>query len=287
MTGATGFLGSNLLKKLLEQGYEISILKRSTSNTNRIDSVINRVRCFDMDKESIDYCLSQIKPSTVIHCATDYGRKNTEPSLIIEANLILPLKLLELCSVHNVNCFINTDTYLDKGINYYSLSKKQFKEWLTTYSNDLICINVILEHFYGPNDDKTKFVSYVFEQIKNKASGLDFTLGEQKRDFTFIDDVIDAFLLIILSSKQMQKGKYDFGIGTNQQIKIKDLVMLISKLSNNTATRLNFGAIPYRKNEIMNSNIDTSKIRELGWKPRYSIEQGLKAMIEAEFKTAF
>ncbi len=282
ITGATGFLGSSLLKQLLKDGYDISILKRSTSNLFRLKGFEHLFSSYNTDEISVDECLSIVKPNVVIHCATDYGRKNVEPSFIIDANLILPLKLLELCRKYNVQCFINTDTYLDKGINYYSLSKKQFSEWLNTYSKDLICVNIILEHFYGPFDDKTKFVSFIIDKFMSNDKAIDLTLGEQKRDFIYVDDVVNAFLYVIKNIPKMQKGIYNFGIGTNQQIKIKDLVLLAKKVSKNTQTQLNFGAIPYRINEIMDSDINTTEIRKLGWKPEYSIEVGLEKMINLE-----
>lgn len=282
ITGATGFLGSSVLKQLISDGFEISIIKRSTSNLFRLKGFENVFSAYNIDENSIDECLSIVKPQIVIHCATDYGRKNVEPSVIIDANLILPLKLLELCRKYNVQCFINTDTYLDKGINYYSLSKKQFGEWLNTYSKDLICVNIILEHFYGPFDDKTKFVSYIIDKFLSNQEAIDLTLGDQKRDFIYVDDVVSAFLCVIKNLPQMKKGIYNYGIGTNQQIKIKDLVLLAKKTTQNTKTKLNFGAIPYRINEIMDSDIDTTEIRKLGWKPEYSIEAGLEKMINLE-----
>ena len=282
ITGATGFLGSCLVKTLLEKGYEVAAIKRSTSDLFRLKGVEHQVSFYNVDELSVEDCLEKIKPHIIIHCATDYGRKNVEPSSIIEANLILPLKLLEGCLKHKVKCFINTDTYLDKGINYYSLSKKQFNEWLNTYSAELICVNIILEHFYGPFDDKTKFVSFITGQFLQNSTEINLTLGEQKRDFIYVDDVVSAFTRVLESLGKMSNGMYNFGIGTNQQIKIKDLVVLIKTLTKNTETKTNFGAIAYRPNEIMNSDIDTRAIRELGWKPEYSIEEGLKKMITLE-----
>ena len=282
LTGATGFLGSNLAKTLIKQGYEVSIIKRSSSNMFRLKDVLGQFETFDLGAVSIEQCLQEARADIVIHCATDYGRKQVEPSAIIEANLILPLKLLELSRRNGVKCFINTDTFLDKGINYYSLSKKQFKDWLDTFSTELVCVNVTLEHFYGPLDDKTKFVSFVIEKLLTNASEIALTEGNQKRDFIFIDDVIAAFLTIISRVGSMPNGSYEFGVGTNNMIAIKELVELIREVTGNTFTRLNFGAIPYRKNEIMASNIDTTAIRALGWETKYSLIEGLQCTIDAE-----
>ena len=115
LTGATGYLGSNLLRSLIkEHKYEIIILKRSFSNTFRIDDLLNKVRVYDIDTTKLEDMFINNKIDTILHCATDYGRKNTNILQIIEANLILPIELIELGRNHNVRCFINTDTILDK-----------------------------------------------------------------------------------------------------------------------------------------------------------------------------
>jgi len=282
MTGATGFLGSNLLKSFIINGYQIAILKRKTSNLINIKSHLTEIELYDIENIDIDTVLKEIKPDIIVHCATDYGRKNIEPSSIIEANLILPLKLIELCERNNVKCFINTDTFLDKRINHYSLSKKQFKEWLATYSKNLICINIVLEHFYGAFDDKTKFVSYIIEKFLSNSPEIDLTLGEQKRDFIYIDDIVSAFNCVINNIDIMSNGVFDYEIGTNKQIRIRDFVEMIKGIIGNTTTRVNYGAIPYRENEIMESIVDTRKIIALGWTPRTLLHDGLKKTIELE-----
>lgn len=282
MTGANGFLGSNLLKSLVDNNYEVAIIKRRTSKLDRLGSYQDKVEMFTIEEISLEECLQNIKPEIIIHCATDFGRKNVAPSDIIQPNLILPLKLLEIAKTCNVKCFINTDTYLDKGINYYSLSKKQFKDWLKAYSSELICVNMTLEHFYGPHDDKTKFVSFIIEKFLSKSGEINLTPGEQKRDFIYIDDVVSAFNFVIDNSDNMSNGFYDYEIGTNRQVKIKELVEAIRNITCNKTTKVNYGAIPYRENEIMNSNVNTDAIRALGWMPKVELDDGLLRTIKAE-----
>ncbi len=282
ITGATGFLGSNLTKALLSKGYEVHVLKRTQSDLFRLKEVMSSIQTYNIGEAILTDIFEQVKPDMVVHCATDYGRKEVDPSVVIEANLILPLRLLELCQKNGVKAFINTDTFLDKGINYYSLSKKQFKEWLATYSSALICINMTLEHFYGPFDDRTKFVSFIIEKMLARAESIDLTEGNQKRDFVFIDDVIEAFLKVIEQVGTLENGVYEFGVGTNKQIPIRELVEMLQKITDNTTTRLNFGAIPYRKNEVMESNIDTFAIKKLGWEARHSLKDGLLHTVSLE-----
>jgi len=282
LTGGTGYLGSKILKQLVDNGYNIILLKRSFSNPVRIKEYINKIISYDIDLVPLERIFSENTIDTIVHCATNYGRGENDPLHVIEANLLLPLKLLELGKKYHVKSFINTDTILDKRINYYSLSKKQFKDWLIVYKQDYTCVNVLLEHFYGAGDDSTKFVTYIIHNLLKNVDKIDLTRGEQKRDFIYIDDVVDAFVKIINSLDNFNRDFYEFEIGTNHPLSIKQFVELAKQLSGNKHTLLNFGALPYRENEVMNYNVNTSEISKLGWKCNSTVEEGLKTMIELE-----
>jgi len=284
LSGATGFLGSNLLKKLINANYDVVILKRSFSNTIRIDNYINKIKYYDIDKVGLEKCFLENSIDAFIHCATDYGRKDIDPLHIIDANLVIPLKLVEIGIKNNCTIFINTDSILDKGVNSYSLSKKQFLDWFKIYSDRSICINIVLEHFYGPFDDKSKFVSLIVSKLLQNVSQIDLTEGQQKRDFIYIDDVVDAFFTILTNISKMNIGFHNYEIGSGQLITIKDVVKQIKELTGNKLTILNFGAIPYRANEIMEPKMDINPIKKLGWLPKTSILNGLLNTIKSEIK---
>ncbi|MEK7131255.1 MAG: NAD(P)-dependent oxidoreductase [Patescibacteria group bacterium] len=287
LTGGTGYLGSNILKELVnKREYKIVVLKRSFSNSFRIEAYKDRINTYDADKVDHRKIFIDNKIDIILHCATDYGRKNSDPTQVIEANLVLPLKLLELGREFGAKCFINTDTILDKRIDGYSLSKKQFKDWLMSYQNNLICVNVALEHFYGPGDDKTKFVSSTLQKLIGGVDKIDFTKGEQKRDFVFIDDVVSAFMMILENINNFSNKFYNFEIGSNKAKSIRETVETMKTILNNKKTVLNFGALPYRENEVMECVADISEITKLGWSSKYSLEEGLKKTIDFELKSA-
>lgn len=279
LTGATGFLGANLLKRLISEDYNVIILKRSFSDTFRIQNIINKCRSYDIDKTDLKSIFCENKIDIIIHCATNYGREDKNPLEIIQSNLTFPLELLLLGIENNVKTFINTDTILDKNINHYSLSKKHFNEWLQTYSDRIKVINVALEHFYGALDNETKFTSYVVNNLINKVEELDFTDGYQERDFIYIDDVVSAFMTIIENLNRIYKNYSHFEVGTGIQISIKGFVSLCKELTKNTETKLNFGKIPMRKNEILKYKVNLSELEKLNWIPQYTLKQGLNKMI--------
>ena len=282
VTGATGFLGSSVVKLLAATGYDIHCLKRKSSNLFRLNGISSKVKfveleCIDFTDYFRDYQIDY-----VIHCATNYGRLEKNPIDTIEANLLLPLKILYAASISNVKSFINTDTILDKRISHYSLSKNQFHSWLKTYSNNLICVNVKLEHFYGPGDDPSKFVAMMLKEMLDNSEKIDLTAGEQKRDFIYIDDVVDAFKVILKHIPSKKNGFYEYEVGSGSNVKIKYLVELIKELSNCKVTKLNFGSVLYRGNEVMASVVDISNLLKLGWKPQYTLKSGLLKTIEYE-----
>jgi len=284
LTGGTGFLGSNILRRLLGLGHELFCIKRETSSLERVKIFKHKIKWFNVETSDFDEIISSYKIEGIIHCATDYGRKQFDPIQTIETNLILPLKLLHAAANNNVLVFINTDTVLDKRVDTYSLSKRQFSEWLEKYSNDIITVNVALEHFYGPFDNDSKFVSYVIRKMLGNEDSIDFTLGLQKRNFVYIEDVIDAFIVLLNNINKLDNSFHNFEVGTEDSVTIKDFVGLVKKLCNNNTTDLNFGAINYRENEVMNTNTNTDKLKSLGWFPRFSLEDGLKNTIDLEKK---
>ncbi len=282
LTGGTGYLGSKLLGPILSRGNKVVFLKRSFSNTERVANLLPQTIIYDIDKVSLSQIFKEQKIDIILHCATDYGRKDVNPMRLIEANLALPLTLLQLAEQHGVSTFINTDTILDKRVSSYSLSKRQFFEWLQFFSSKLICISVAIEHFYGPGDDPSKFVIMIVDKILTQSPHVALTPGEQKRDFIFIDDVVDGFVRLVEAANEMKPGLHKFEIGSGKTISIKEFVKLITALANNSQTELRFGALPYRENEVMETKVDLSAMFSIGWRPMVSLEEGLKRTIELE-----
>jgi len=282
LTGGTGFLGSHLAKRLVYEGFDVIIIKRSTSKLSPLESIINQVRFYDLDSIDIEKIFQENVIDIIIHCATNYGRFAVPPTDIIQANLFLPLKILQIAENYPVKTFINTDTILDKRVSYYSLSKKHFLDWLYLFSQKMVCISVALEHFYGPFDDRSKFVSKIILDLLHEVDFIDLTLGEQKRDFIYIDDVVEAFMTLVNFSFDVPNNLYRYEIGTGKNIEIREFVQTVKTMTGNKVTRLNFGMLPYRENEIMESHVDISMLSRLGWQPQISLVEGLKYTIDQE-----
>lgn len=285
LTGGTGFLGSSLLQAFVTDPMsQISVLKRSTSRTDRVGNLLqhDKIKWIDLDRTDLAELFRNSAFDIILHCATNYGRGKRSILDTASANLLLPLTLLQLGIEHGVKTFINTDTVIDKRVNEYSLSKKQFLEWLQNSAGRIQGVNVALEHFYGPFDDESKFTTMIFHKLMRGESQIDLTPGEQKRHFIFVDDVVRAFCCILEKLDTLPSGFSSFVVSTERSVSIREFVQLSKSIIGNTSTHLNFGAIPYRVNELMDSRTDISALKALGWEPKFSLEQGIQMTIEKE-----
>src|ERR1700683_1801244 len=91
VTGGTGFLGSHLVRRLLADGHDVILAKRSTSPMARLSDLKGKLKTFDLDREAPEEIFARHRVDVVLHCATDYGRKETPASRVVGANLVLPL----------------------------------------------------------------------------------------------------------------------------------------------------------------------------------------------------
>lgn len=273
ITGADGYLGWSLSYNLCSnENYDVIGFVRNIYNLKRKPQ--DKIVLIDSIK-----MLNEFQVDIVIHCATNYGRENnTLVKDILDSNLIFPISIIENLNKNKKKpfFFINVDTVLKKEVNLYSLTKSHFKEILSSLEKKIPFnfINLRLEHFYGINAPENNFISFLFDKMHKNTFSLDLTKGEQFRDFIYIEDLIKAFELIIKNLSEINEFTKDINIGTGVGVQIKEIANLI-KQTLNSSTILNFGAIPYRDNELMTTESDISFITNLGWKPKTSIEEGI------------
>ena len=281
ISGATGFLGSYLVHAFIARGDDVTILKRSTSNINRIADILEAVHCVNIDVEPIEAAFTDCTAyDVVINTVGIYGRKGESAADILASNLCFAVELLQLCSRYKAKKFINTNTSADSMLNAYALAKRQFSDWGRLYArqSEIAVYDILLEHMYGPGDDTKKFIEFVIEKCRSNIDSLPLTKGEQKRDFVYIDEVVSAYLL--LADAEMT-GYQQIGLGSGTNISIREVVEIIHRLTK-SKTKLAFGALPYRGREVMESKPDLTILNLLGWKTQMDMETGIKKILGAE-----
>lgn len=287
MTGATGFLGSHLLRKLLNNQNQVIILKRSFSDTRRIDELINHAISYNIDTTPLDIIFEKHRVDAVIHTATSYGRNGEKASQVLASNLLYPVELLELSIESRVGVFINTDTFTNdmqyppEGLEYYTFSKSFFTDYARQMLKNIQFrfINLRLEHIYGENDNNTKFLPFIIKSFLGNKDKLDLTPGEQERDFIYVDDVVSAYITLIDNHLKIENTMTSYEVGTGVPVTLKDFVVLVKNACKSN-TDIKFGALSYRKNEVMSSKANIIKLQELGWSPLTKLEDGIDKVVE-------
>lgn len=283
ISGVTGFLGSSLARAFLDSGYRVYGIKRRTSKLNRIIDIIDDIKLIDSDDIKLDESVQLIKPEIVIHTACDYGRNNKGVISLLETNLIFSINLLEASKKSKVNCFINTDSSLDKNVNAYSLSKSQFKEWGRYYSSEMRFLNLRIEHMYGVGDDNYKFIHWFVGQLKTSEVAIKLTSGIQLRDFIYIEDVVSAYLLIVKKYADFSMF-FEIDIATGELVPVRDflneIVGVFKAKTISSCPELEYGAIPFRENEMMAAKVSPKILHKLGWTAKISRAEGISRILE-------
>lgn len=289
LTGATGYLGSHLARYFIKNNYKVVILKRSSSSMKRLMGIKNRLIYYDLD--SLDFSnvfKQQGNFDAIIHASTCYGKKGEKKKEIFEANTLFPIRLLKTSILFKTKIFINIDTYYNTekkifgNLSNYILSKKKFIDRAKLFSlrKKIKLINLRLEHVYGPKDSNSKFVNWLVNSLSKGNKKINLTKCEQIRDMIFVDDVVEAFGIILKNISKINGYYINVGVGCGTTITLREFVELALKLTK-SKSKLIFGGLQYQKNEIMFSKADNKILKDLKWKCRTSIEKGLNSLIKS------
>ena len=282
ITGINGFLGSHLAKHL-KSNFEVIGLEYSLENLHRIAS--ENFKVYSTNDTILETIFKENEFYAVIHVATVYKRQYEPIFNLLNTNINLPVQLLELSGKYDVNLFLNTDSFFNNPsysysyLSDYTLSKKHALEWIKLLSSSSKCkvANMKVFHVFGEHDAPSKFIPFLIDKIKNNEPILDLSPGTQTRDFIYIKDVVTSFECI-LNSFSVLKEYQEFEVGTGVSYTVKELALLIKEITN-SKTQLNFGGIPFRKGEIMESECNIFSLKDLGWEPSFNLQSALKNCI--------
>jgi nucleoside-diphosphate-sugar epimerase len=297
LAGATGFIGSHVLKELINRGDSVILLKRTTSDISRIRDLLRFVVSYDIDITPIQEIFYNNMIDVVINLSGVYGRKGELPTEMVSSNLCFPLHMLEQAIKNNVKVYINTDSFYNnqylkpKNMLPYILTKKHLTEWFPVLSKDINIINMKLHHVYGPDDNNTKFIPWLLQQHLENVETINLTEGQQCRDFIYIDDVVNGFLCVLKNMESQgipEIGVQEYEVGTGQIITLRQFVEIFHdifcKKRNENISQLNFGNLKYNDGELMDVQSHVDKLIHLGWSPRISIQEGISRLISSSLR---
>lgn len=293
LTGATGFIGSHVARRLVREGHRVTALLRPGCDTRRIDDLLPSLQVLEGDlfaSEGLGASLKEVAPELCIHMAwyAVPGKYLEAPENVecVSASMRL-LQYLEAAGCPRVavagTCF---EYDLELGYlrestparprNLYSASKHGLSLMAEQFvkSRQLSLVWPRIFYQYGPWEDPRRLVPVVVRKLL-AGEALPFAPGDEFRDYLHVEDVASAFCAAAFSPLE---GPVN--LGSSEPVTVAEIVRILARLLD-AEDRVQLGALPPIPGNPPFICADTHRLRgETGWKPRYSLEEGLGQTVE-------
>ena len=289
VTGATGFVGSHLTRRLVRDGWAVHVVVRPDSNLDRLKEAVGQVvvHSHDGDTQGMLDIVRKSRPDVVFHLASlfisEHHPRDIEP--LVLSNLLFGTQLLEAMKDAGVTRLVNTGTswqhYLNEDynpVNLYAATKQAFEDILRFYVevSGLRAITLRLFDTYGPDDPRPKLMNLLQKVADNQAS-LDMSAGDQLVDLVFIDDVIEAFVCAAMRLQAEMAGDMEaYGVSSGEPLKLKRIVQLFEETTGKELP-IAWGRRDYRSREVMFPWERGATLP--GWRPNVSLLDGLEKLL--------
>ena len=303
VTGGAGFIGSNLCEAILNLGYRVRCLDDlSTGKQSNVDLFIDNTNYefIKGDIKELDVCMKACEGVDYVLNQAAWGSvpRSIEMPLFYCANNIQgTLNMLEAAKVNKVKKFVyasSSSVYGDEPnlpkkegregnlLSPYAVSKRASEEWAKQYTRHYGLDTYGLRYFnvFGRRQDpEGAYAAVIPKFIKQLLKGEKCTIngdGKQSRDFTYIENVIEANLKACLAPSTAAGEAFNIAYGGREY-----LIDIYYNLTNALGVEMKPVFGPDRPGDIRHSNADISKAREmLGYDPEWSFERGIKAAID-------
>ena len=291
ITGAAGFVGSNLTRYFVSRGIKVNIMIKRSSNTWRLNDIIKKtnVHYTDIsDINSVRKIIKKIKPKTIYHLATHGGYSDQTDLVKIKKSIIdATYNLINECKKYKFNIFINTGSSSEYGFknkamkesdilvpnSYYSVFKSSsslYCQYESLKSNIQI-VTIRPFHVYGPYERSNRLIPSLIRNMLNDKK-VKLVSPKVSRDMVYISDVVNFYIMI--ANKKNLKGEI-FNLGSGKKTTIKEIYNLLKKITNYKVKNY-WGSMKnrYWDQSIWYSNNSYVKTK-LNWKPKVGLEKGL------------
>ena len=303
VTGGAGFIGSNLCDAILNMGHNVTCLDNlSNGHMHNIEPFLDNPKFtfIEGDIQDLDTCLSASKNVDFVLHQAAWGSvpRSVKMPLTYEAiNVVGTLNMLEAAKINGIKKFVyasSSSVYGDspelpkregiegKILSPYAFTKKANEEYASLYTRLYGLDTYGLRYFnvFGrkqdPNGDYAAVIPRFIQSLLNDTPPTIFGDGKQSRDFTYIDNVIEANLKACLASSEYAGEAFNIAYGEREY-----LLDMYSTLKDLLGKDLEPILTESRAGDIRHSLADISKAKKmLGYNPRYSFADGIKLCVE-------
>jgi nucleoside-diphosphate-sugar epimerase len=298
VTGATGFIGSHLTRRLVDDGLEVHALTSTVSSVHpvRLVGLRDRITLHEgslADRSAMDAVVGAVRPDYVFHLGayTHVGKSWQRVDECVQVNVQGTVNLLQALEHAGCTRIVNMGTseiYGDvpapfredmavRPISPYAAAKYAAECFCRVFHQGRGAPVVLLRPFnaYGPAQTADRVIPEIIVRAL-RGEDLAMTAGRQTREFNYVEDLVDG--IVRAAATPGIEGQL-FNLGCGEDVAIRDLAATILDLLGNPV-RAHFGALPDRPTEIWTMRSDSSRAREvLGWKPQHSLVDGLEKTI--------
>lgn len=325
VTGAAGFIGSNISKRLLNEINNIRVIGLDNMNdyydVKIKESRLNELKKFSnfifikgnlADKEKINKIFEEYKPEVVVNLAAQAGVRYsiTNPDAYIESNLIGFYNILEACRHNHVEHLVyassssvygsnkkvpySTDDKVDNPVSLYAATKKSNELLAHSYSKLYNIPSTGLRFFtvYGPaGRPDMAYFGFTNKLIKGEKIQI-FNYGNCKRDFTYIDDIVEGVIRVMQGAPEQKNGEDGlpippyavYNIGNSNPENLLDFVQILQEeliragvLPEDYDFESHKELVPMQPGDVPITYADTAPLeRDFGFKPNTSLREGLR-----------
>lgn len=326
VTGAAGFIGSNLAKRLLSEYSDIKVIGFD-SITDYYDVRLKEERLAELaafgdrfvmyrenlaDRAAVDRVFAEHRPQVVVNLAAQAGVRYsiTNPDAYIESNLIGFYNILEACrhnevlhlvyasssSVYGSNKKIpySTDDKVDNPVSLYAATKKSNELMAHAYSKlyDIPSTGLRFFTVYGPaGRPDMAYFGFTDKLVRGESIKI-FNYGNCKRDFTYVDDIVEGVMRVMRHAPERMKGDDGlpvppykvYNIGNNQPENLLDFVTILQEelvragvLPEDYDFEAHKELVPMQPGDVPVTFADTTPLeQDFGYKPSTPLREGLR-----------
>ncbi len=298
VTGAGGFVGANLVRRLVAQGERVHAIIRADKPSWRLADIADKIiwhKADLRDKNAVRAIAHTVQPEIIYHLATAgvYAGVHVSDAEMIDNNVLGLANLLDAMSDIDYRCFVNTGSSAEYGQKQTPMHENDICEPVTVYGISKLAAThyaalvarkesksiVTLRLFspYGPYDDESRLMSYA---IVRSLRGENLALGDagSVRDFIYIDDAVDAY--IQCAKNEVKFSGEVLNIAGGKEYSVGTVVDKIVEKTKSSSTHSWKNDNAKRSWESSHWQADISKAKNiLHWEPKISLDRGLDETI--------